>query len=1099
MKPRNGLVAFSLISLMSTVAYSVGGQRAATAALPVSTVQPNAFSEMDCNGWSPTYKAVAPAMKMRCVDPVSLYGGKASRFYDNGHYVGHDEPTTKFISSSSRSGNTMTYLMQLSSDPAGTPTTSPSGTTVSDYAELSPTPWFGLPICDSNSFPVGPCTPDSDSNTTSAGDAFMELQFYPPGYGPFLDSISTDPTHWVSAINIDSFECVGSMGSCFSPNTNCIEPLNFAILARNGQPAGPPSPQLATVNTFMTNADTLLMNAGDTLKVSIFEVPDGGSPNVGGLETRIDDLTTGQSGYMIASAANGFMHTAPSNCTGTPYSFHAEYDTAKQSNQVGWAALEGGVLMEHEIGHFEPCTGLSNSDPISQTGFSDANVKQTCNGPFDPLPSTSNTGEGPCNLMTMTCMDSTTESTTYGGAFCTMSSTSCEFADGFCIPAGSRTITVNGAMQSWSQPIAGCQDNKFQNGDLDYDGSSYIADWPDGTSNHPTSFRYLGPFDEAGNQYPQAQFETDGPGSENNCNVNSPTASTCKVPPDGAAFYPFWSITNTQGLTGITTTPANPCVWNFGNDIAGVTTNDFSKTAQYGTASSHYGGTLISAAMSNPAIASPCPTLTESGALPVPANQTTSAISTKQFTLANSDGATWRPVSCSGPLTTCSANGSGNSVSLTLTPGSDGTALLSANSDLWTYNAGYNQDIGILVSGGVYPTTSGQPEAWKESGGFAGTFSPNAAFVQTAIPVTHGVTYTITVEWKTNVDATGAKISAGAGPIGTDYSPTRISALVLPASQVSAAVSTKQFTLANSDGATWEPLSCGGPPATTCSANGSGNSVSLPLTPASDGTALLSANSDLWTYNAGYNQDIGIFVSGGVYPTTSGQPEAWKESGGFAGTFSPNAAFVQTAIPVVHGVTYTITVEWKTNKNAAGAQISAGAGPIGTDYSPTALHALFVPAAVTVYSAAMTKQFTLANSNGSTWQPMVCTGGSTTCSAAGSGSLTLTFFTPPQTCTAFLFANADLWTYNAGVNQDIAIFLNGNLAAWKESGGFAGTFSPNAAFVYATASLLPETTYTVDVRWKSNATTSGQISAGAGPITGRYSPTRLTVDIAFCS
>ena len=41
----------------------------------------------------------------------------------------------------------------------------------------------------------------------------------------------------------------------------------------------------------------------------------------------------------------------------------------------------------------------------------------------------------------------------------------------------------------------------------------------------------------------------------------------------------------------------------------------------------------------------------------------------------------------------------------------------------------FNQDIGISVIGGVYPTTAGQPEAWKESGGFAGTFSPNAAFV----------------------------------------------------------------------------------------------------------------------------------------------------------------------------------------------------------------------------------------------------------------------------------------------------------------------------------------------------------------------------------
>src|SRR5438445_3226857 len=165
------------------------------AAAQQTPVQPNSSGEMDCNGWSPTYASVAPAMMMRCVDPLEKYGGQTTRFYDNGHYVGHDEPSTKFISSSPQSGNTMTYLMQLSTDPAATPTTSPTASpTVSDYAELSVAPWFGLPICDPSSYPQGSCAADSDSNTAAAGDAFMELQFYPPGYGPFLDAISMDAT-----------------------------------------------------------------------------------------------------------------------------------------------------------------------------------------------------------------------------------------------------------------------------------------------------------------------------------------------------------------------------------------------------------------------------------------------------------------------------------------------------------------------------------------------------------------------------------------------------------------------------------------------------------------------------------------------------------------------------------------------------------------------------------------------------------------------------------------------------------------------------------------------------------------------------------------
>jgi hypothetical protein len=369
--------------------------------------------------------------------------------------------------------------------------------------------------------------------------------------------------------------------------------------------------------------------------------------------------------------------------------------------------------------------------------------------------------------------------------------------------------------------------------------------------------------------------------------------------------------------------------------------------------------------------------------------------------------------------------------------------------------------------------------------------------VQASIPVTHGVTYTIDLVWKTNNTASGKQISAGAGPIGTDYSPTRLTAVVLPASQVTSSVSTKQFSLANSNGSTWQPISCT-PGPTTCSSTGSGSGVTLSLTPTSDGEAVLSGNADLWTWNAQVNQDIGISVSGGAYPSTAGQPEAWKESGGFAGTFSPNAAFVQTSIPVTHGVTYTIDLVWKANNPATGKQISAGAGPIGTNYSPTTLVAAVVPAGANPYAAVSTKQFTLAGSDGTTWQPMDCSG-ATTCSSAGSGSLSMTL-TPSQTCTAVLSANADLWTWNAGVNQDIAIFVNGSLLAWKESGGFAGTFSPNAAFVQATTTLTAATAYTIDVRWKTNVNAAGkQISAGAGPIGGTYSPTRLTALLTSCS
>ena len=129
---------------------------------------------------------------MRCTDPLGThtvtYDGKkvirGYRFEDNGHYIGHDEPSVKFISNAAGSGNTMTYFMKLPVDPKKAPT--PNGS-VTDYNELSIAPWFGLPMCDPDSYPQNPCTPDSDTNSGSisnpndAGSAFMELQFYPPG------------------------------------------------------------------------------------------------------------------------------------------------------------------------------------------------------------------------------------------------------------------------------------------------------------------------------------------------------------------------------------------------------------------------------------------------------------------------------------------------------------------------------------------------------------------------------------------------------------------------------------------------------------------------------------------------------------------------------------------------------------------------------------------------------------------------------------------------------------------------------------------------------------------------------------------------------
>jgi hypothetical protein len=424
------------------------------------------------------------------------------------------------------------------------------------------------------------------------------------------------------------------------------------------------------------------------------------------------------------------------------------------------------------------------------------------------------------------------------------------------------------------------------------------------------------------------------------------------------------------------------------------------------------------------------------------------AVSTKQYHLPNSDGSTWQVMDESN-------------LAFTMTPSSSENVLLSANSDLWTGKSGYNQDLGILVtpSGG-----SSVLAAWKESGGFAGTYSPNAAFVETVYPMTGGTTYTVQVVWKTNKAAIGATIAAGAGA-GPTFSPTRLTADVLPAG-AQTAVSTQQYTLPNSNGSSWSAMDA--------------TNLKVTLSGAAGEDAVVSGNSDLWTQDAGYNQDLGIFVSvnGGTATLV-----AWKESGGFAGTFSPNAAYVQAVYPLTAGDTYVFSLEWKTNIPASGAIIEAGAGTSPT-FSPTRLTAYEV-AAASVVTAVSTQQYLLPNSDGSSWSPMDST------------NLVVTVMGSAET--VLVSGNADLWTQKATYNQDLGIFVSedggtATLLAWKESGGFAGTYSPNAAYVQTVYTMASGHTYVFSLEWKTNIPAPGatiEAAAGGGPTI--FSPTRLTV------
>ena len=591
-----GLATAALVGSVGSMAASAASTRVIRQQAQLS-VAPNAVGMMDCNGHSTKYRDVKQDLGGGCTDPLGYWDGSAWRFNDNGSYVGHDEPSVKFISTAPGRGNNMTYLMTLSRDPVAAPTVPPSGKAVSDYAELSPAPWFGLPICDPNSYPENPCTPDSDTNSglisdpNAAGSAFMELQFYPPGFTPFVDAQSCDPTHWCAAITIDSLEAQFNFANL---NPACTEPVNFAYLQRNGLPAGPPSPQLSDVSTFTPNSETLMMNPGDTVVTTIRDTSQG-------LLTAIADVTTGQTGYMVASARNGFMNTNYLSCAGTPFNFHPEYNTASKQNQVPWAALEGGVLMEQEIGHFEACNSVKNSLPYSTSypggqTFSDPSMFQTCVGGSEGPTAT---GEGRCDPSTGICQNPTTE----GGGACPSNNFAsgylCEFSDAACFPARARTIEENGVVQTVTWPIAGCEDNFFRNGDLDFDGTAYIRDWPDESPNHPTTFSYIGPFSN-GRSYPLIQFETDIAGSENNCDIFS--GAGCTVPPltDGnqPGFYPFWTIGRNSFLG---------CAWNFGNVIPFRTVKSFGGDLEYGTSDvARYGGTLTSRVLPNPMNSTNC-------------------------------------------------------------------------------------------------------------------------------------------------------------------------------------------------------------------------------------------------------------------------------------------------------------------------------------------------------------------------------------------------------------------------------------------------------------------------------------------------------------
>ena len=462
----------------------------------------------------------------------------------NGAYTGHDEPSLLFYSNTNGSGSSQRDTLTVRSDPPTLPKQDGSGGTFNFQDRIAF--WFGLALCDDQSGPnpggsllAGPnipCTPDSDANIydgttlTSTdyigkhpGTAFMELQFYPPSWVKWPPGVSCDPAKWCAALAI--FQLNQNQNTNVANNSDClntvgIEPANFAFITRKGQPIGPPGPLDLTFASFDPSpAKVLMMQPGDKVTVDIHD-------SASGLQVALNDLTSGQSGSMTASVANGFaaVNYDPSatSCSETRHAFHAAYATSSEHTRVPWAAHGYNVSFSDEIGHFEYCSSVD-----AQGG----SCTQAGSDPFD-------------------------------SAFC--------FAPPFGSPVQATKVKIGGCIAT----------------DVDFDGVSYQPNWPGATGNaaleaslHPTPVRFTSPLFNGTQNYNRVAFEADLPRIEipslspnNTCDRG--TGAGCVNPPNGANFYPWYTTASVGGN----------CVWQLGGGNIPGTTNTFggSSTTAFG-------------------------------------------------------------------------------------------------------------------------------------------------------------------------------------------------------------------------------------------------------------------------------------------------------------------------------------------------------------------------------------------------------------------------------------------------------------------------------------------------------------------------------------
>ncbi|WP_037606387.1 hypothetical protein [Streptacidiphilus rugosus] len=452
--------------------------------------------------------------------------------FGEGHYVGHDEPSVLYYSDKAGAGNDNTYTVRLPKDPPTQPRQDGSGSTWN--FQLHPAFWLGMAMCDDQSAP-GPasgnasCAPDSDSNIYNSADpsspryigkhpgsAFMEMQFYPPGWVPWPAGVSCDPTQWCAALNIDSLSLDYNKG--LQNNNAClasagVEYVNFAFLTKDGRATTPADP----TNGDRFNLDPakdFFMKSGDTLKVHLFDTR-------AGFKVEVNDTTAHRSGSMTASVGNGFAQVkfdpTATSCTTLPSAFHPEYSTSSEATRVPWAAHSYNTAYSDEIGHFEYCAAADPATGVCTQSAGSEALDPDDNGCFNP-------------------------------------------GDSLLVRIG------------------GCLGNSPT--DDDYDGVTYQNTWPGTGSpavdraTKPTAIVFSSPTFRDGRQFQRVAFETDLPRIEDNDTLANPcdrtTGVNCVNPPPGANFYPFYSTTRLDGS----------CVWQEGGANIPGTRNTFGGDSQ---------------------------------------------------------------------------------------------------------------------------------------------------------------------------------------------------------------------------------------------------------------------------------------------------------------------------------------------------------------------------------------------------------------------------------------------------------------------------------------------------------------------------------------